>query len=161
MFQTPPSSCPPKEIPPRFLGAWSQSAYTLRQSLPLTAEDTPTFGSLLALVYREVGWEMGVVKRTLESHRINWGYFFDHNPFEPHCNSHPNNFIVLPPVSCLTSSIMAINCLTSSIVAVNCLTSSIYYLASAPLPAAHTHTLNKPSLWHHAGTQVSSGSCGL
>ena len=42
---------------------------------------------------------MGVVKRALEAAGVNWGYFFDHNPFEPHCNSHPNNFLVLPPVS--------------------------------------------------------------
>lgn len=27
---------------------------------------------------------------------ISWGYFFDHSPFEPHCNAHPNNFLVLP-----------------------------------------------------------------
>jgi hypothetical protein len=27
---------------------------------------------------------------------ISWGYFFDHSPFEPHCNAHPNNFIILP-----------------------------------------------------------------
>ena len=27
---------------------------------------------------------------------ISWGYFFDHNPFEPHCNAHPNNFLILP-----------------------------------------------------------------
>lgn len=53
----------------------------------------------MALVYWTVGWEMGVVKRALETEGINWGYFFDHNPFEPHCNAHPNNFIVLPPVS--------------------------------------------------------------
>ena len=26
---------------------------------------------------------------------ISWGYFIDHNLFEPHCNAHPNNFIVL------------------------------------------------------------------
>lgn len=38
-----------------------------------------------------------MVKHLLERHRINWGYFIDHNPFEPHCNAHPNNFVVLPP----------------------------------------------------------------
>ena len=52
----------------------------------------------MALLYWTVGWEMGVVKRALEGSGINWGYFFDHNPFEPHCNSHPNNFLILPPV---------------------------------------------------------------
>lgn len=58
-----------------------------------------SFGSLTALLYWTVGWEMGVVKQALEAAGVNWGYFFDHNPFEPHCNSHPNNFLVLPPVS--------------------------------------------------------------
>ena len=56
-------------------------------------------GSLTALLTWQLGWEVGAVKRILEANDINWGYFFDHNPFEPHCNSHPNNFIVLPPVS--------------------------------------------------------------
>ena len=61
-----------------------------------------SFGSLTALLYWTVGWEMGVVKRALEAARVNWGYFFDHNPFEPHCNTHPNNFILLPPVCFIT-----------------------------------------------------------
>jgi hypothetical protein len=26
---------------------------------------------------------------------ISWGYYIDHNPFEPHCNAHPNNFLIL------------------------------------------------------------------
>lgn len=79
------------------MAPWIQGAFSLRQAL--AREDTLTLASLLALVYRRVGWEMGTVKRSLENHRINWGYFFDHNPFEPHCNAHPNNYIALPPVS--------------------------------------------------------------
>ena len=59
----------------------------------------------MALLYWTVGWEMGVVKRVLEAAGVNWGYFFDHNPFEPHCNSHPNNFLVLPPVSYLKCTV--------------------------------------------------------
>ena len=55
----------------------------------------------MALLYWQLGWEVGVVKRCLKENDINWGYFFDHNPFEPHCNAHPNNFVVLPPVSCV------------------------------------------------------------
>ncbi len=78
------------------MAPWIQGAFSLRQAV--ARGDTPTLASLLALVYRRVGWEMGTVKRSLENHRINWGYFFDHNPFEPHCNAHPNNYIVLPPV---------------------------------------------------------------
>lgn len=56
-------------------------------------------GSLLAALYLRLGWEVGVVSRTLLTNQINWGYFLDHSPFEPHCNHHPNNFIILPPVS--------------------------------------------------------------
>ena len=67
-----------------------------------------SFGSLTALLYWTVGWEMGVVKQALEDSGINWGYFFDHNPFEPHCNSHPNNFLVLPRVHRRTSGDFAV-----------------------------------------------------
>ena len=55
-------------------------------------------GSLMALLHWQLGREVGAVKRLLEEEGINWGYFIDHNPFEPHCNAHPNNFVVLPPV---------------------------------------------------------------
>lgn len=33
----------------------------------------------------------------LDENEISWGYFTDHNPFEPHCNAHPNNLVVLDP----------------------------------------------------------------
>ena len=39
----------------------------------------------------------------MDEQALSWGYFTDHNPFEPHCNAHPNNFLVLdlqaPPPS--------------------------------------------------------------
>ena len=54
---------------------------------------------MLAALYWRLGWEVGVVSSTLATNGLNWGYFFDHNPFEPHCNQHPNNFVILPPVS--------------------------------------------------------------
>ena len=44
-----------------------------------------------------IGWEAGLIKRVLQDHEISWGYFIDHNPFEPHCNAHCNNFLVLGP----------------------------------------------------------------
>ncbi|CAG9310469.1 unnamed protein product [Blepharisma stoltei] len=50
----------------------------------------------LAKIFWKIGREAGQIKRILEDHDISWGYFIDHNPFEPHCNSHPNNFIILP-----------------------------------------------------------------
>lgn len=39
-----------------------------------------------------------MVKRVMDEHLLSWGYFTDHNPFEPHCNAHPNNFLVLDPL---------------------------------------------------------------
>jgi hypothetical protein len=44
-----------------------------------------------------IGREVGEVKRIFQDNDVSWGYFIDHNPFEPHCNAHPNNFAVLPP----------------------------------------------------------------
>lgn len=31
----------------------------------------------------------------------------DHNPYEPHCNAHPNNFLVIDPLSNETGCITA------------------------------------------------------
>ena len=42
-----------------------------------------------------IGFETGKIKRLLDDNLISWGYFTDHNPFVPHCNAHPNNFVVL------------------------------------------------------------------
>eukprot|EP00731_Ephydatia_muelleri_P030286 Em0021g809a len=86
-------------LTPSLLGEWCQASYVLRESLPLQEEESKGCGSLMAALYWELGWEVGVVKRLMEECGINWGYFIDHNPFEPHCNCHPNNFIILPPVS--------------------------------------------------------------
>lgn len=52
---------------------------------------------LLLKLFWRLGLEVGRFSRLLCDHQIMWGFFFDHNPAEPHCNSHPNNFIVLPP----------------------------------------------------------------
>ena len=60
---------------------------------------TDTESNPLSLVYWNLGYEVGVILSTLHEKNINWGTFFDHNPCEPHCNSHPNNLIVLPPGS--------------------------------------------------------------
>ena len=49
----------------------------------------------IGLLFARVGFEAGRVKRILDENLISWGYFIDHNPFEPHCNAHPNNFVVL------------------------------------------------------------------
>jgi hypothetical protein len=46
-------------------------------------------------LFSRIGYEAGKIKRLLDENEISWGYFIDHNPFEPHCNAHPNNFVVL------------------------------------------------------------------
>lgn len=50
---------------------------------------------MLCLLFARIGHEAGVIKRVFDENLISWGYFIDHNLFEPHCNAHPNNFIVL------------------------------------------------------------------
>lgn len=50
-------------------------------------------------MFARCGAEVGKVKRLLDENEISWGYFTDHNPFEPHCNAHPNNLVVLDPLS--------------------------------------------------------------
>ena len=40
---------------------------------------------------------MGKIVRLMNESEISWGFFTDHNPFEPHCNAHPNNLVVLDP----------------------------------------------------------------
>jgi hypothetical protein len=49
------------------------------------------------LTYARSGAEAGKTKRLLDENMISWGFYTDHNPFEPHCNAHPNNFIVMDP----------------------------------------------------------------
>eukprot|EP00347_Sterkiella_histriomuscorum_P017444 403349347 len=49
----------------------------------------------VVLIYLRAGFECGKIKRLLDENLISWGYYIDHNPFQPHCNAHPNNFIVL------------------------------------------------------------------
>lgn len=47
------------------------------------------------MIFARIGYEAGFVKRLFDENQISWGYFIDHNLFEPHCNAHPNNFLVL------------------------------------------------------------------
>lgn len=51
--------------------------------------------SLMTSIFTRIGFETGRVKRIFDENLISWGYFTDHNPFEPHCNAHPNNFVIL------------------------------------------------------------------
>jgi hypothetical protein len=61
-----------------------------------TFESRDLINKVAQVCYR-IGWEVGVIKRVLQDSGISWGYFIDHNPFEPHCNAHCNNFIILGP----------------------------------------------------------------
>jgi len=59
--------------------------------------DNEIIARALPLIFIRCGAESGKVKRLLDENEISWGYFTDHNPFEPHCNAHPNNLVVLDP----------------------------------------------------------------
>ena len=59
--------------------------------------DSDTLAKAIPLIFSRCGAEAGKTKRLLDEHEISWGYFTDHNPFEPHCNAHPNNLVVLDP----------------------------------------------------------------
>ena len=52
---------------------------------------------IMMLIFARSGAEAGKAMRIKDENLISWGYFTDHNPFEPHCNAHPNNFIVQFP----------------------------------------------------------------
>jgi hypothetical protein len=56
----------------------------------------PAF-ELIMLIFARTGAEAGKSMRVKDEHLLSWGYFTDHNPFEPHCNAHPNNFLVTFP----------------------------------------------------------------
>ena len=94
----------------------------------------------MALLYWQLGREVGAVKRLLEEESINWGYFIDHNPFEPHCNAHPNNFVVLPSVR--ADSLAETNCISS-------LSLSLH---------THTHTHTHAHTHTHIHTHTQGGA---
>ncbi|CDW85126.1 UNKNOWN [Stylonychia lemnae] len=80
------------------LSEYCQHSESVKQTLK---ERLQNFSSILGfleaviLMFKRAGYETGQVKRTLDENLISWGYYIDHNPFQPHCNAHPNNFLVL------------------------------------------------------------------
>ena len=62
----------------------------------------------MLITLARAGAEAGKAKRLLDENLISWGYYTDHNPFEPHCNAHPNNFIVTDPLTTKNHTILAI-----------------------------------------------------
>jgi hypothetical protein len=69
----------------------------LRASLAHLQSTPDTFLPSLSLLFSRIGYEVGFIKRLFDENLISWGYYVDHNLFEPHCNAHPNNFLVLDP----------------------------------------------------------------
>lgn len=65
------------------------------------------FGPIL-LAFARTGAEAGKAKRLLDENLISWGYYTDHNPFEPHCNAHPNNFVITDPTETVNHTILAL-----------------------------------------------------
>ena len=63
----------------------------------MRAADRDKLARAIPLIFIRCGAEAGKAKRLFDEHEISWGYFMDHNPFEPHCNAHPNNLVVLDP----------------------------------------------------------------
>eukprot|EP00352_Strombidinopsis_acuminata_P002099 CAMPEP_0176396780 /NCGR_PEP_ID=MMETSP0126-20121128/44556_1 /TAXON_ID=141414 ORGANISM="Strombidinopsis acuminatum, Strain SPMC142" /NCGR_SAMPLE_ID=MMETSP0126 /ASSEMBLY_ACC=CAM_ASM_000229 /LENGTH=107 /DNA_ID=CAMNT_0017770611 /DNA_START=763 /DNA_END=1086 /DNA_ORIENTATION=+ len=53
---------------------------------------------IIGLIFGKTGAEAGLAKRVMDENLLSWGFFTDHNPFEPHCNAHANNFLVLDPL---------------------------------------------------------------
>lgn len=60
------------------------------------------------MIFEHTGAEAGKSKRVMDEELISWGYFTDHNPFEPHCNAHPNNFVVTMPSSNTNNNVLAL-----------------------------------------------------
>ena len=69
----------------------------MRASLAFLKSSPDTFLPSLSLLFSRIGYEVGLIKRLFDENLISWGYYVDHNIFEPHCNAHPNNFLVLDP----------------------------------------------------------------
>ena len=51
-------------------------------------------GSILINIYYHLGFEAGLIQRTLRDNNISWGTYTD--PLGTHCNAHANNYILLP-----------------------------------------------------------------
>lgn len=54
------------------------------------------FAAVLHAMWR-AGREAGAIVKAMADAELSWGYYVDH-VMEPHCNAHPNNLAVLPPV---------------------------------------------------------------
>ncbi len=48
------------------------------------------------MIYARIGFEVGKILRLFYDNDFNWGYYYDHDINNFHCNVHPNNFVILP-----------------------------------------------------------------
>lgn len=62
--------------------------------------------NVLAYLYWRLGREAGTIQRLLHQHHISWGTYVD--VLGTHCNSHPNNFVVLPRVRIKTKNVFTL-----------------------------------------------------
>jgi hypothetical protein len=54
-----------------------------------------------------LGAQVGSILRWMHEHEMVWGYFIDHDMCEPHCNSHPNNLVMIIPNDMLSLQMVA------------------------------------------------------
>ena len=81
-------------------GLNDQECSILEKNLTVVQQTSfEVIATAIPLIFIRCGAECGKIKRLLDEHEISWGYFTDHNPFEPHCNAHPNNLVVLDPLT--------------------------------------------------------------
>lgn len=74
-------------------GVWRAACDGLQAMLPAHHHHAP---HLLAYLYWRFGYETGTILRLLHHHNISWGTYED--VLGTHCNSHPNNLVLLAPV---------------------------------------------------------------
>lgn len=89
--QAPPER--PKEVSKKWEKLWDECCNHLKKILPLKGESNKP-ESLLMYIYWRLGRECGTIQRLLTENEISWGTYEDGLGW--HCNSHPNNFAVLP-----------------------------------------------------------------
>jgi hypothetical protein len=80
-------------VPEQFKDAWISSCTILNEELE-KVKASNGIKSLLAYLFWRFGREAGTVQRLLRQNDISWGTYVD--PLGTHCNSHPNNLILLP-----------------------------------------------------------------
>jgi len=79
-------------VKPENIDLWNKLCENIRKYLPINGKFNT--GSLFAHLFWTLGREAGTIQKLLHDHDISWGTYID--PLGNHCNSHINNFIILP-----------------------------------------------------------------